>query len=142
KAPSGVHFFDAGTNVFNAMVAQINPAYYDSSGKIIVAGNTKLKAAWNLLMTGAVAKGIDAGLRGFSADWNTGFQKGSFAALTCPAWMMGYIQGQAPKTKGQWDIAAVPGGGGNWGGSFLTIPKQSQHQQEAYELIKFLTSPS
>jgi cellobiose transport system substrate-binding protein len=55
---------------------------------------------------------------------------------------MGYIQGQAPATKGMWDIAAVPGGGGNWGGSFLTIPKQSKHAQEAYDLIKFLTSPA
>jgi cellobiose transport system substrate-binding protein len=55
--------------------------------------------------------------------------------------MMGYIQGQAPKTKGMWDVAAVPGGGGNWGGSFLSIPTQSQHPKEAYELIKFLTSP-
>ena len=53
-----------------------------------------------------------------------------------------YIQGQAPKTKGKWDIAAVPGGGGSWGGSFLAIPKQSQHAQEAYNLIKFLTSPA
>jgi cellobiose transport system substrate-binding protein len=36
----------------------------------------------------------------------------------------------------------VPGGGGNWGGSFLAIPKQSKHAQEAWELIKFLTSPA
>ena len=56
--------------------------------------------------------------------------------------MMGYIQGQAPKTRGKWDIAAVPGGGGNWGGSFLTVPKQCKHAQEAYDLIKFLTSPA
>jgi cellobiose transport system substrate-binding protein len=81
-----------------------------------------------------------AGLAAFSSGWNTGFQKGTFATVTCPAWMMGYIQSQAPKTKGLWDIAAVPGGGGNWGGSFLTVPKQSKHPREAYELIKFLTS--
>ena len=56
--------------------------------------------------------------------------------------MMGYIQGQAPATKGKWDIAAVPGGGGNWGGSFLAVPKQSQHPAEAADLVKFLTSPA
>jgi cellobiose transport system substrate-binding protein len=55
---------------------------------------------------------------------------------------MGYIQGQAPTTSGKWDIAAVPGGGGNWGGSFLTVPKQGAHPQEAYDLAKFLTSPA
>jgi cellobiose transport system substrate-binding protein len=141
-APKGVKFFDAGTNVFNAMVAQINPAYYDKTGtKIILATNKPSKAAWGQLMA-AIAKGMDAGLNTFSPDWNTGYQKGTFATVTCPAWMMGYIQQQAPKTKGLWDVAAVPGGGGNWGGSFLTIPKQSQHAQEAYDLIKFLTSPA
>ena len=55
--------------------------------------------------------------------------------------MMGYIQGQAPNADGKWNIADVPGGGGNWGGSFLTVTKQSQHQKEAAALVKFLTSP-
>ena len=83
-----------------------------------------------------------AGLAAFSNDWNTGYKKGTFATVTCPAWMMGYIQGQAPKSKGKWDIASVPGGGGNWGGSFLTVPKQGSHTKEAYDLAKFLTSPA
>jgi cellobiose transport system substrate-binding protein len=83
----------------------------------------------------------DAGLAAFSNDWNTGYKKGLFATVTCPAWMMGYIQGQAPATKGKWDIAAVPSGGGNWGGSFLAVPTQSDHQKEAADLVKFLTSP-
>jgi cellobiose transport system substrate-binding protein len=56
--------------------------------------------------------------------------------------MMGYIQGQAPDTSGKWNIAAVPGGGGNWGGSYLAVPKQSDHPQEAADLVKFLTSPA
>jgi cellobiose transport system substrate-binding protein len=141
RAPKNVHFFDSGSNVYNAIVGQLHPAYYMPSGKVIVSSNPKVKQAWNLTMTG-IARRESAGLAAFSNDWNTGFKKGTFATVTCPAWMMGYIQGQAPATKGKWDIADVPGNGGNWGGSFLTVPKQSDHQAEAADLVKFLTSPA
>jgi cellobiose transport system substrate-binding protein len=141
KAPKGVAFFDSGSNVFNAMIGQINPAYYDRSGKVIAGTNPKVKAAWALTMQ-AIAAGESAGFAAFSNDWNTGYKKGTFATVTCPAWMMGYIQGQAPATKGKWDIANVPGTGGNWGGSFLAVPKQSSHAAEAADLVKFLTSPA
>jgi cellobiose transport system substrate-binding protein len=140
-APKGVSFFDAGSNVFNAIIGQLNPAYYDSHGKVIVGSNPKVKTAWNLVMQGIQAH-ESAGLAAFSNDWNTGYKKATFATVTCPAWMMGYIQGQAPKSKGKWDIASVPGTGGNWGGSFLTVPKQGSHSKEAYDLAKFLTSPA
>ena len=141
KAPKGVSFIDSGSNLYNAIIAQLNPAYYDAAGKVIAATNAKVKAAWDLTMQ-AIAKGTDAGHAAFSNDWNTGFKKGTFATVTCPAWMMGYIQGQAPATKGKWDIAAIPGGGGNWGGSFLAVPKQSKNAKDAAELVKFLTSPA
>jgi cellobiose transport system substrate-binding protein len=141
KAPNGVTFFDSGSNVYNAMIGQINPAYYDRNGKVIVASNPRVKRAWDLTMSG-IALGESSGFAAFSNDWNTGYKKGSFATVTCPAWMMGYIQGQAPKTKGKWDIAATPGTGGNWGGSFLAVPTQSKHQAEAADLVKFLTNPA
>jgi cellobiose transport system substrate-binding protein len=139
--PRGVSFFDSGSNVFNAIIGQLNPAYYNAKGKVVVGSNPKVKAAWKLTMQAIQAR-ESAGLAAFSNDWNTGYKKGTFATVTCPAWMMGYIQGQAPKTKGKWDIAAVPGGGGNWGGSFLTVPKQGSHTKEAYDLAKYLTSPA
>lgn len=141
RAPKGVSFFDSGSNVYNAMIGQLNPAYYARGSKVIVASNPQVKAAWNLTMA-AIAARESAGFAAFSNDWNTGYKKGSFATVTCPAWMMGYIQGQAPNTKGKWDIAAVPGQGGNWGGSFLAVPKQSKNQAEAADLVKFLTSPA
>jgi cellobiose transport system substrate-binding protein len=141
KAPKGVTFFDSGSNVFNAIIGQATPAYYDASGKVIVATNPRVKAAWDLTMLG-LANGESAGFAAFSNDWNTGYKKGSFATVTCPAWMMGYIQGQAPATKGKWDIAATPGTGGNWGGSYLAVPKQSKNAAMAADLVKFLTSPS
>jgi cellobiose transport system substrate-binding protein len=141
KAPKGVNFFDSGSNVYNAIIGQATPAYYDASGKVIVATNPRVKAAWDLTMLG-IANGESAGFAAFSNDWNTGYKKGSFATVTCPAWMMGYIQGQAPATKGKWDIAATPGTGGNWGGSYLAVPKQSKNAALAAELVKFLTSPA
>ena len=49
----------------------------------------------------AISSAQDAGLAAFSNDWNTGFKKGTFATVTCPAWMIGYIQGQAPGDEGQ-----------------------------------------
>ncbi len=141
KAPKGTYFFDSGSNLYNAMAGQLNPLYYDAKGNVIVATNPNVKAAYNLVISGIQA-GADAGLNPFTPEWNTGYKKGVFATVTCPAWMMGYIQGQAPKTKGKWDIAATPGTGGNWGGSFLAVPKQSSHQAEAADLVKFLTSPA
>ena len=66
---------------------------------------------------------------------------GSFATVACPAWMTDTIKQNAPQTSGKWDIAKIPGGSGNWGGSFLTVPKQSKHQKEAAELARFLTHP-
>jgi cellobiose transport system substrate-binding protein len=141
KAPKGTFFFDSGSNVYNAMIGQLNPAYYSAEGDVLVASNPLVKAAYNLTIKGWQA-GEDAGLAAFSPAWNTGYKKGVFATVTCPAWMMGYIQGQAPATKGKWDIAATPGTGGNWGGSFLAVPKQSANQDEAADLVKFLTSPA
>jgi cellobiose transport system substrate-binding protein len=139
-APAGVKFIDSGSNLYNAIVGQANPAYYSKSGKVIVKSNPQIKAAWNLTMK-AISLHQDQGLVAFHADWNAGFKNATFATVTCPAWMMGYIQGQAPNADGKWNIADVPGGGGNWGGSFLTVTKQSQHQKEAAALVKFLTSP-
>ena len=47
--------------------------------------------------------------------------------MLCPGWMLGIIEGNAEGVEG-WDIANVfPGGGGNWGGSFLTVPAQGEH---------------
>jgi cellobiose transport system substrate-binding protein len=55
--------------------------------------------------------------------------------------MTGYIKEQAgDENAGKWDITTVPGGGGNWGGSFLAVPTASKQQDLAIELVDFLTN--
>src|SRR4029453_14698839 len=99
------------------------------------------RQAWdqtNKLLTA----GLSANLKSFTNEWNAGFKNGAFATIACPAWMTGYIEGQAGEAgKGKWDITTVPGGGGNWGGSWLAVPKQSKHQQEAVQPGKVPSRP-
>ncbi|GAA0727327.1 extracellular solute-binding protein [Dactylosporangium roseum] len=139
-APDGVAWFDSGSNVFNAIIGQAPVGYTEPGNKVVVADNPAVKEAFDLAVE-AVQAGESARLATFSQQWNAGFQRGSFATVACPAWMTDTIKQNAPQTSGKWDIATIPGGSGNWGGSFLTVPKQSRHQKQAAELAMFLTAP-
>jgi cellobiose transport system substrate-binding protein len=139
-APQGVAWFDSGSNLFNAIIGQAPVAYTAPGNKVVVSSNPAVKQAFNLAVSGVQA-GESAKLSTFSQQWNAGFQRGSFATIACPAWMTDTIKQNAPQTSGKWDIATVPGGGGNWGGSFLTVPKQGKHRAEAVALARFLTAP-
>lgn len=136
-----IHFIDAATNVYNSILMQGgDETYFDRDNKLIVDSNPAVKNAWDLANKMIDAK-LTAKLQAFTDEWNAGFKNGSFATIACPAWMTGYIKGQAGDAfSGKWDIATVPGGGGNWGGSWLAVPKSSKHQDMAIKLIKFLSS--
>ncbi|MER6942819.1 ABC transporter substrate-binding protein [Nonomuraea sp. NPDC000554] len=136
---AGAKFVDSPGEIFRAMVNQAPLGLYDAQDKIIVDTNPDVKKAWDL-SNQLTQGGLTAKLAAFSPPWNTGFAKGSFATIICPAWMTGFIQEQAKDSAGKWDIATVPGGSGNSGGSHLMLPKQGKHPKEAAELIDFLTS--
>jgi cellobiose transport system substrate-binding protein len=141
-AKPGATFFDAATNLYNGQVFQLEKAYYEPGTNEVIAGkNPGVKAAWDLAMK-AIEHGLSAKLVAWQPDWVTAFQKGTFATITCPAWMQGYIKENAPGTAGKWNITTVPGAAGNWGGSWLTIPAQSKYPKQAYELLTFLTAPA
>lgn len=136
-----IKFIDAATNVYNSILMQGGEqTYFDRDNALIVDSNPAVKNAWDLANKMIDAE-LTAKLQAFTDEWNAGFKNGSFATIACPAWMTGYIKGQAGDNfVGKWDIATVPGGGGNWGGSWLAVPKSSKHQDVAVELIKFLSS--
>ncbi|MFI2369256.1 extracellular solute-binding protein [Streptomyces sp. NPDC018833] len=140
-APAKSAWLDSVGSLFSIMIGQERERYYDASGKLIWETNPALEAAWNTSVE-AAQDGLSAELDQWSPQWNQAFAAGSFATIPCPAWMLGYIKGQAGAGgEGKWDIAALPGGAGNWGGSYLSIPRAAQHKKEAYELIEWLTAP-
>jgi len=141
NAPDDSAFMDSASGYYNAIIGQSETQYYDEDGNPIYDTNPAVKDAWNLAVS-AIQAGLTAKLKQFDQPWNQAFANGRFATIACPAWMIGYIKGQAGDSgSGKWDVAPIPGGGGNWGGSYLAIPAASEHQQEAYDLIQWLTAP-
>ncbi|WP_374118688.1 ABC transporter substrate-binding protein [Allokutzneria sp. A3M-2-11 16] len=138
----GKAWFDSAAQIFNAMHNQLDTGYFDRQDRLTVEQNPAIRQNWDQV-TAAVARGQSAKLVAFSNEWNSGFKSGAFATKTCPAWMLGVIKEQAGAgNAGKWAVTdAFPGGGGNWGGSFLTVPKQSRHPKEAAELAAWLTAP-
>jgi len=137
-AASKKKFIDNAVNVYNPVLAQQPVGYFTDKEELSMEPGPH--KAWDTV-TPLIEAGLSANLAAFSTEWDAGFTNGSFAVLACPAWMLGHIQEAAPSTSGKWDIAQIPGGGGNWGGSFLTIPAQSKHITEAYDFINWFTQP-
>jgi cellobiose transport system substrate-binding protein len=136
------HFLDSAGSVFNAAVTQGTEEYDNASGKPDVTNSDGVKSAWALATKAAQAK-ITAGLSQFSTPWNQAFANGAFAAISCPSWMLGYITSQAGQAvSGDWDVANLPGGAANWGGSWLGVPKAGKNQAAAEALAEWLTAPA
>jgi len=140
KAGGGNAWTDSAAGMFTAEVGQQKVRYADESGKPVFDSSPAVQTAW-ADATKLVADGLSAELPQWTPEWNKAFTTGRFATLSCPAWMIGYIKGQAGDGgSGKWDIAAGPGKTGNWGGSYLAVPKAAKHPKEAAELIKWLTA--
>ena len=142
---ANVGFIDNIGTIYPAIMNQGTEKYYRNNGTdqglLIYKTNKQLKTAFDTTVAASNAK-IGTRIGQFSSDWNVGMSKGTFAAMLAPAWMMDYIKGQAPTTRGKWDIAEVPGGGGNMGGSQLTIPKGAKNSQEAWNFIAWYLAPA
>ncbi|CAN5344995.1 extracellular solute-binding protein [soil metagenome] len=138
KVP-GTAWYDSSGGTAQAMLNQVPNPFETADGTIDVE-NPGLQEVWDAV-TGNVADGLSTKLPQWSEDWTASFQNDGFATMACPGWMLGVVEGNAEGVKG-WDFAdAFPGGGGNWGGSFLTVPQQSKHPDEAKEFAAWITAP-
>ena len=138
----GVAWFDSASATFQGMVNQVENPFENSDGTPIpLSENDEIKAIYDDIATAATDDNLSAGLAQWSEDWTNAFQTDKFATMLCPGWMLGVIEGNAGGVEG-WDIANVfPGGGGNWGGSYLTGPEQGANHEAAKKLAAWLTAP-
>jgi cellobiose transport system substrate-binding protein len=141
KAPSGTTFMDSPGGLLHAILSSETTQFYDSSGQVIYKSNPAVKSAFDL-----TAKAAQEGLLGnqtqFQPAWNQTIANSKFAAISCPPWMLGTIKANAKAgDAGKWDVAQAPKSG-NWGGSFLVVPKSGKNLTEAEKLAVWLTAPA
>jgi cellobiose transport system substrate-binding protein len=140
-AATGKAFLDnSPTSVFYQAVNQVSQKYYDNAGNLIYDRNPEVKAAFDLGLK-AIDAGISAKISFGSDGWTAALPRGDFAVVSAPSWLLGQIRRQAPDTAGKWDVATIPGGAGNWGGSYLAIPARAQNPAAAWAYIKEMQSP-
>ena len=141
KEATGKPFLDnAATSVYFQAVNQGSERYYDSARNPSFDKNPQVKAAFDLALS-FIGAGVIAKQSTFTNGWTAAMNKGDYAVISAPSWMLTSIRQNAPKTKGKWDIAEIPGGSGNWGGSYLAIPKRAKHPQAAWKYISEQQSP-
>lgn len=136
---TGIPFVDNTDLMFNAIRDQSDGEIYFSKSDDSFIGdkNPQIKKAYDLTVK-AIQEGWIGKTALWSPEWGAAMNEDKLAVVLGPAWMKANITGNAPDTKGKWQVTQLPEGSGNWGGSFLTIPKQSKHPKEAYEFITWL----
>lgn len=132
-------WYDSSYLIYNAQVEQL-PFPYENEDDEVVVDNPEVEAIFKDTLEKADA--LSAKLSPFSTDWNVGMGTAKFATITCPSWMLAMIQGNAPEVS-TWRVAnAFPGGGGNVGGSYLSVPTQGKNHDAASKLASWLTAPA
>ncbi len=138
-AATGQPWFDSAGATYQGVVNQIEYAYEEEDGTVIATENPDVEEAFTSVLE--ASETLSAHLDQWSDDWSAGMANGAFATMLCPGWMLGVIEGNASEVTG-WDVADVfPGGGGNWGGSYLTVPAQGKNTEAAAEFAAWLTAP-
>lgn len=141
KAGDGKAFVDSASGVMAAVTGSSAQRFYDEQGKVVYKTNPAVRGSFDLAASFAT-EGLSARLQQFTPAWDQGFSNGSFATVSCPAWMLGYIQDKAGEAgKDKWDVAQAPKPS-NWGGSFLVVPKAGKNATEAAKLAAWLTAPA
>ncbi|MGD9485303.1 ABC transporter substrate-binding protein [Streptomyces sp. TRM70308] len=138
--PDDVAWVDSAGGLYSAAIASAESRYYDADGDIVYQDNPEVRAAWDIATT-AAEEGMTAKQEQFTPPWDKAMNNGTFATLSCPAWMLGYIQDKGgEQSEGLWDVADAPRPG-NWGGSFLGVPESAPHKEEAAKFVAWLTAP-
>lgn len=140
-AESDAAWYDSSGSIGQAMLNQVEYPFEQADNTVDVE-NPELQEVWEAVSGNAGT--LSTGHAQWSDDWSAAFKNDGFATIPCPGWMRSNIKDNTGDLKGGmvWDIADVfPGGGGNWGGSYLAVPKSSTHQEEAIEFAQWITAP-
>lgn len=142
-AKTGRPWFDSARGSFFGMINQVERAYENEDGTVRDLAGSDVETLFRQVLAAAATDNQSGHSGQWNADWDARFKGDQgFATILAPGWMLNIIKERAGDDFKGWDVADVfPNGAGNWGGSFLAVPAQSKHPEEAKKLAAYLTSP-
>jgi len=141
---------DVSNGAARAALRQLPAAFEDpATGQPIdMATNTAVHDIF-IQMGQAMADGLGNNTAFWNDGWGPAMLHGEFATMVAPPWQIGWplmqsgwVDGNfaSPEAEG-WRIAtAFPNGGGNWGGTFVSVPSHGTQIECAIEFANYLTS--
>lgn len=134
KLPKTALFTDAYQDVYFPGVEQQGHGYFQNNKVLFEEKGLKPIQ----LAAEAHRRGLDTNIDWWSPEWANAIKQDEFATMAIACWAQGFLTLEQPQTIGKWRVIRAPGGDFNWGGSFLSIPEQSQNKEAAWEFIKFV----
>lgn len=138
KEATGANMINRLVDLYTAILEQGQIQFFDEENNFVGETSEQNLKAWELA---SQASDISFNAERDSTEWATGLANGDIATVLLPPWMMQNVQNAAPETAGNWNVALMPEGSGNFGGSFLALPKQGDHPEEAYDFITWVMAP-
>lgn len=139
SAETGKKMVDNSETIFKAKRDQASEQYFNEEGELIIESSPYMKKAYDDTAQ-LIEEGYIDNIGMWSKEWRNGIQEGNYATLLGPVWMSETIKEYAPNDT-NWRVIPMPEGAGNWGGSWLTIPEETEHAEEAYDFLTWLVAP-
>ncbi|WP_100010151.1 ABC transporter substrate-binding protein [Lentibacillus sediminis] len=142
KEETGKPLVDSMEMVYRAVIDGAEESFYDEEGNLLVEedGNA-VKEAYDLAVE-FNEHGLVGAYEMWTPEWGDAVNSGDFAIEMGAAWLKGWMSDNAPEAEDKFRIAKLPEElAGNWGGSYITIPGETDYEEEAYKFAKWLTSP-
>ncbi|WP_099159053.1 ABC transporter substrate-binding protein [Virgibacillus ndiopensis] len=142
KEKTGKPLLDSMEMAYRAVIDGAEESFFDKEGNLLIEneGNA-VRQAYDLAVE-LNELGLVGEYTMWTPEWGNAVNNGDFAVELGAAWLKGWMLDNAPDASGKFRVATLPKEfAGNWGGSYIAIPKETKHSEEAYEFAKWLVSP-
>ncbi len=116
-----------------------NRDYYDEDLNLILERDGDIDCLNTIIKMRE--EGLDMNVDMWSTEAYAAYADGSIAYVPNGCWFGGFLKTDIdPQGAGHWGVCNLPAGIGakNWGGSFLTIPEQSQNKEAAWAFVSYM----
>ncbi|MBN9653536.1 carbohydrate ABC transporter substrate-binding protein [Halobacillus sp. GSS1] len=139
---TGKPMVDSMEMAFRANMDALEVSYFNRDGELLIGeADNGVKEAYDYAVE-LHDKGVVGSFEMWTPEWANALNQGGFAVEMAPAWLKGYMTENAPEGAGKWRVTTLPTDfAGNWGGSYVAIPSETKHSEEAYKFAKWMLSP-